>query len=134
MIMVYNLFFWVHFPPLVFLALFGLLINWLASLANHYDLSVYGIRIALSADQLANTFAAGFPDETLSARVGRAMASGKPKTIAKILNPFINAVSFDPDHTKNAIEHDEKFNQRYEPWPWSYWSERELYEKRKMGR
>lgn len=116
-------------------AMSGLVMFGVGKKLRNYDLEVYGIRIAIAADQFANVFAAGFPDETISARVGRAVNSRRPKPIAKVLNVVINTIAwFDPNHTVASIEWDEKFDQRYEPWPFQEWSQRELDAKRIQGR
>jgi len=84
----------------------------------------YGWGLLIGVDQNANTFWAGFPDETISSRTGRAMHQNKPKWYIKyLLAPFIDGlfkILGDDDHTKDSIEHDEKFNERQELWVWHH--------------
>lgn len=130
MIFLYWLLFWLHFPILLFWALFGLLLHSIGRLFKNKELETYGIRVALGADQMGNGFAAGFPDETISSRVGRAIATGRPKAVARFLKVAINGIFFwEENHVIDAIEHDEEFDKRYEPWPWTDWSPRELGKK-----
>lgn len=62
--------------------------------------------VLISIDQLINTLLGGFPDETLSSRMGkRVVKNNCPvcKFICKILNIF------EKDHCVKSIEEDEGF-------------------------
>lgn len=81
----------------------------------------YLYNLALSFDQLLNAILLGDPDESISGRCGRAVASGKPKffvkPMAKIVD-FIFLILFkEKDHVKNAIE-PEEFPHEKELWSW----------------
>lgn len=76
---------------------------------GHADMRRYGKNMALAADQNANVLWLGAPDETISSRCGRALASGRPKWyIGLVLAPFVDwaARRFGdgPDHCLRAIE------------------------------
>ena len=134
MILLFWILFWLHFPILLFWALVGLLMHWLGDRLGNKALKTYGIAIAIGCDQLGNGFAAGFPDETISSRLGRALVSGRPKLIAKVLSRIVNAIFFwEENHVVEAIEHAENFDRRYEPWPWSEWTKEELEAKDKVA-
>jgi hypothetical protein len=91
----------------------------LGYLIKHQELERYGMFIAIGADQMGNVYAAGFPDETISSRVGRAVVSGRPRLIARFLHRFLKVLFFwQKDHAVESIEHSEMFNSRHEPWAW----------------
>jgi hypothetical protein len=81
----------------------------------------YLYNLALSADQFANAVLLGDPDESISGRCGRAMASGKPKVFVVPLSKFIDFIFLiifrEKDHVKNAIE-PEEFPHEKELWSW----------------
>jgi hypothetical protein len=82
-------------------------------------LTIY--RILLGFDQLLNVFLLGFPDESISGRTGRAMATGRPKWFVPRLYRFLNwlfAKFGDDLHCENAVEYEENFNKRIEVWRW----------------
>lgn len=83
----------------------------------------YGFNMLLSVDQNANVVLMGFPDETISSRVGRAVASGRPKWYIRIFAPILNlafkVIAGDKNHAIESIEHDENFNDRAELWSWA---------------
>lgn len=83
---------------------------------------VFIARLLLSVDQLVNVLLLGFPDETLSGRLGRAHQSGKPKWYAKYLRLIVDKlaiiISGERDHCVNAIEPEDRFDQRRELWKW----------------
>lgn len=131
----YWILFWIHFPILLSWALAGSVLTLIGELFNFFELKVYGIRLMIAADQMGNGFAAGFPDETISSRVGRAIHTGKPKMIARFLAVVVNAIFFwQKNHVLESIEYDEFFDDKYEPWPWSVWTKEELEAKKKRGR
>jgi hypothetical protein len=82
-------------------------------------LTIY--RIFLAIDQLLNVFLLGFPDESISGRTGRAMATGRPKWFVPYVHRFINGL-FDllgeNHHCESAVEPEENFNERLELWRW----------------
>lgn len=59
-----------------------------------------------SVDQTINAVGLGNMDHTISGRVGRAAVEGNPVGLAmeKVINTLL---WFDPDHCRQAIEHDE---------------------------
>lgn len=64
----------------------------------------YLVNLAISLDQLANTILAGYPDETMSSRMGKKIRDNECllcKGVCKVLNWI------DPGHCKDSIEHDE---------------------------
>jgi len=64
----------------------------------------YLFNILVSLDQLVNTILGGYPDETLSSRMGKYAIKGRgwvPCTICKLLNLF------QKDHCIKTIETDE---------------------------
>ena len=127
--------FWSHFLIFLIWALGGLALSGLGKLVDWFELEVMGWNIALGADQMGNVFAAGFPDETISSRTGRAIRTGRPTRTARILKFVINSIFFwQDDHVDEAVEREKEFNSRFEIWPWSHWTKEELAEKRKKGR
>lgn len=136
---VYWILFWGCFFPLIGLAAFGGLLYLCGTLIRFYPLEVFGIRIALAVDQLGNVLAGGFPDETISARTGRAYMSEQNHCwTATIIYHFLTWVGLkfagQEDHSVESIEWDEEFDCRYEPWPWSKFTKEQLAAKRKRGR
>lgn len=65
----------------------------------------YLVNLAISIDQLANTILAGHPDETISSRMGKAIAKNRDCVICQVLCRWLSWV--DPGHCKDAIEWDE---------------------------
>jgi len=68
--------------------------------------------IAISVDQLVNTLFGGYPDETISSRLGKLKVRQGGELfwknwggIAKPLDAFLDWI--DPNHSVDAIEHDE---------------------------
>ena len=106
------------FPYLFSLVLIGGLFAALGAALGSYSLYTYGFRIALSVDQTFNVFLLGFPDESISGRVGRAVESGKPKpgvaTLAKVIDWIFLVFFNDEDHVRNSIEAEDDFGSRYE--------------------
>lgn len=116
---IYWVLFWFNFPILLFWALFGIALSKIGLVIGNENFFLYGRRIALSADQMANTFAAGFQDETLSSRLGRAKISGRPTPFAQFLIALVNGIFFwEKDHVVEAIEEDKDFVTDKELWPW----------------
>jgi len=71
-------------------------------------LKTYLFNLLISVDQLANTVAAGNPDETISSRMGKAIREGRCVgcyITCRILHMF------DKEHCLKSIEDDE--NDRY---------------------
>jgi hypothetical protein len=66
----------------------------------------YLINVLVSLDQLLNVLIGGYPDETISSRVGRNAAAGKKWAL--IAEKVINALFwFDPNHCRDAVELEE---------------------------
>lgn len=61
----------------------------------------YGWNLLISIDQLFNTILGGYPDETLSSRMGKRPDCRLCRTICKFLNLF------EKDHCIKSIERDE---------------------------
>lgn len=61
----------------------------------------YFWNILISIDQLFNTILGGYPDETLSSRMGKKQNCTVCRIICRILDLF------EKDHCKKAIEKDE---------------------------
>jgi hypothetical protein len=80
----------------------------------------YLFNIALGLDQFVNVLLLGDPDDSISGRCGRAMASGKPKSGVKILAPIVDYIFLklfdEKDHCKDSIEPEEQMY--YEIWDW----------------
>jgi len=80
----------------------------------------FGFNLALGLDQLANVLLLGDPDETISSRTGRAMASGRPKWWVPSFAGLVDFLAYrlfdDKDHCKNAIEDAEDYS--YQVWNW----------------
>lgn len=83
---------------------------------------VYIARIILAFDQLSNVFLLGFPDESISGRVGRAMMTGREKWfvpyLEHILDHLFHLLLDEDDHCRNSVEPDERFSERRELWKW----------------
>ena len=69
----------------------------------------------LGLSQTISTRLGGDPDESVSGRTGRAELMGSAWALY-VIAPFINWLTFDPDHTRDSIEHDEKNIK--EIWDW----------------
>ena len=84
--------------------------------------SMHLFRVFIAFDQLANVALLGFPDETISARLGRAHMTGKPKWFAVYGKIFVDYLFYklfdDENHCIRAIEHEESFKERPELWKW----------------
>lgn len=106
------------FPYLISLVLIGGLFAALGAALGSYSLYLYGFRIALSVDQTFNVFLLGFPDESISGRVGRAVETGRPKpgvvTLARVIDWVFLVFFNDEDHVRNSIEAEDDFGSRYE--------------------
>jgi hypothetical protein len=80
----------------------------------------YGFNLALGLDQLANILLLGDPDETISSRTGRAIASGKAKWWVPKFGALVDWLALhgfgDRDHCARSIESDEPH--KYEIWSW----------------
>ena len=61
--------------------------------------------ILISIDQLVNTIFGGYPDETISSRIGKHVHWHGDTGWRLSLSKFLNL--FDKDHTKKTIEEDE---------------------------
>lgn len=62
--------------------------------------------LLVSIDQLFNTILGGFPDETLSSRMGKHIAKKENKCLlCKYICRFLDL--FEKDHCKKSIEKDE---------------------------
>lgn len=83
---------------------------------------MYFFRVFLGFDQMLNVFLFGFPDESISGRLGRSHIAGKPKWFArygKIVVDWLFLTLFNErNHCLNAMEPEEKFEQRPELWRW----------------
>jgi hypothetical protein len=83
-------------------------------------LAQYGFNIALGLDQFVNVLLLGDPDDSISGRCGRAIASGRPKWFVKLLAPVIDWLFLklfdEKDHCKDSIESEEGYC--YELWRW----------------
>lgn len=84
----------------------------------------YILNLALGIDQLINVFLLGDPDDSLSARLGRAYNSPRyiwVKPFANLVNWIFKACFKQPDHVFKAIEHEELLQK--ELWSWKKLSE-----------
>ena len=81
----------------------------------------YLFNIALGIDQFINILLLGDPDDSISGRCGRAMATGKPKWFVRILAPTVDFIFWhlfsQIEHCKNSQEPEEMMY--YELWKWS---------------
>jgi hypothetical protein len=77
---------------------------------------------ALAFDQWVNVLLLGDPDDSISGRCGRAMASGKPKWFVRILAPVVDFIFLklfgQVDHCKNSQEPEDQMT--YELWKWQH--------------
>jgi hypothetical protein len=84
-------------------------------------LSKYLYNLALAFDQFVNALLLGDPDESISGRTGRAIASGRAKWWVKPLATHIDwmfcYIFGEKNHVANAIEPEEKPLER-ELWSW----------------
>lgn len=64
----------------------------------------YVWNLLISIDQLANTIIGGYPDETISSRMGKRVAKGDCK-LCNVLCKLLNLI--DENHCKKSIEEDE---------------------------
>lgn len=107
-----------QFLPMLMLLCVGVTFAALGSMFSSFTLYKYGFRIALSVDQMANTFLLGFPDESISARIGRAVQTGKPKRGVKTLEKSINFIFLkafgSENHCQSSVEPEDNFGARYE--------------------
>lgn len=80
----------------------------------------YIFNLALAYDQLVNVILFGDPDDSISGRCGRAMASGKPKWWVPYLAAHVDWIFLhlfnQIDHCKDSIEEGEKYEK--ELWKW----------------
>lgn len=80
----------------------------------------YAFNIALGFDQWVNTLLLGDPDDTLSGRCGRALASGKPKWFVPYLAGFVDYLFLklfnQKNHCLDSIEPEDRMT--YEIWKW----------------
>jgi hypothetical protein len=106
------------FPYLFSLVLVGGFFALLGFVFGSFSLYNYGYRIALSVDQTFNVFLLGFPDESISGRVGRAIQTGKPKsgvvTLGKVIDWIFLVFFNDENHVRNSVEPEDDFGSRYE--------------------
>jgi hypothetical protein len=81
----------------------------------------YIFNLALAFDQAINAVLFGDPDESISGRSGRAIASGRPKWFVPFLARHVDWIfqTFfgETDHVKNAVEPDERPHEK-ELWSW----------------
>lgn len=64
--------------------------------------------LLIAIDQLANTLLGGFPDETISSRMGKQIARKEDKCfLCKYICRFLDI--FDKNHCAKSIEKDEGF-------------------------
>jgi hypothetical protein len=79
-----------------------------------------GFNMMLSIDQFGNAILLGDPDETISSRTGRAILSGRPKLIAKMMHKFVDKLFHvligEKNHCIKAVEECRKFDR--ELWDW----------------
>ncbi len=62
----------------------------------------YLFRVGIAFDQLCNTLTGGYPDETVSSRLGKNQGNSRlAAVLCKVLDWF------DPGHCQDAIEDDE---------------------------
>lgn len=85
-------------------------------------ISQYIFNLALAYDQLVNVILLGDPDDSISGRCGRAIASGKPKWWVPYLAAHVDWVFLtffnQKDHCKDSIEEGEKYEK--ELWKWQH--------------
>lgn len=80
----------------------------------------YIFNVLLGLDDLVNAVLLGDPDDSISGRLGRAMASGKPKFFVPPIFNFVNFVALkvfkQENHCQDAISNYPLLN---ELWSWS---------------
>ena len=64
----------------------------------------YLINLVISIDQLVNTILGGYPDETMSSRMGKHLVK-KDCRLCKFICRLLNKI--DPNHCIDSIEKDE---------------------------
>lgn len=81
----------------------------------------YFYNLALSFDQFINAVLLGDPDESISARTGRAMSSTRPKWWVPYLAKHVDWIFLtffgEKNHVANAIEYEETPKDK-ELWSW----------------
>lgn len=86
---------------------------------------MYGFRVLLAFDQLINCTLFGFPDESISGRLGRANSTPgeNPKWFAKygmiVVDNIFDLLFEEKNHCMNAKEPEDSFHIRPELWKWS---------------
>lgn len=83
---------------------------------------MYWFNILISIDQFVNVFPfLGDPDETISARIGRAIKSGRPRFFVKPLWKIVDAIAYllagEKNHCFKSIEPEEPIYKK-EIWSW----------------
>ena len=84
-------------------------------------LTRYGFYLAFAYDQFANTAVfLGSPEETISSRLARAMASGRPRwfvpAFAELVDWLALVVSGEKDHVENSLEEGEQVSKELVSW------------------
>ena len=86
---------------------------------------MYIFRLSLAFDQLINCLMLGFPDESVSGRLGRANSTPgeTPKWFAKygmiVVDYIFMIICEEKNHCMNAREPEDSFGSRPELWKWS---------------
>ena len=84
------------------------LILGLGVLTKSEELKHYGLRCMVAPDQWWNAALLGEEDETVSSRLGRALASGRPKegakALAAVVNAFFRVLAGQENHCLESIE------------------------------
>jgi len=68
-------------------------------------IKLYLINFLVSIDQLLNTILGGYPDETISSRIGKYIRRNSPGWLPNKLNKFLGFL--EKDHCVKSIEDDE---------------------------
>lgn len=110
--------------PLLYTLIAGLGVYGLGLAFKSPTLKKYGYNLMIGVDQMANVVLLGFPDETISGRTGRAIASGAAKWYIKLWRIVLDAgarLFGDENHALNSIEPEDDFDKRRaeELWHWS---------------
>lgn len=110
--------------PLTYTFIVGVMTYLVGKLSSSNALIKYGYNLLLGVDQMANVILLGFPDETISGRTGRAIASGRAKWYIKLWRIILDAGARcfgDKNHALNSIEPEDDFESRRdeELWHWS---------------
>ena len=71
------------------------------------------LNVLIAIDQLFNALLGGDPDETISSRLGKAVARGCRSRLVRFLVWLLDRI--DPGHTRDAVEKDEG---KREIWRW----------------